>query len=52
MCRWTGSINVYDPIFQIFEITVGEFSKCKFDGEIFNEKVIDWIWQNMPALGL
>ena len=38
--------------FQMFEITVGKFSKCKFGGEICNKKVIDWIWRNMPALGL
>ena len=33
-------------------MTVGEFKKCKFGGEICNKKFIDWIWRNMPALGL
>ena len=38
--------------FQIFYISVGEFSKWKFSAEMCNKKVIDWIWQNMPANGL
>ena len=50
--KWTNQSLRECWTFKIFWITGGEFTKCKFWGEICNKNVIDWKWWNMPALGL